>query len=105
MTVSTCTTLRHRETTAAADSLLASLPPTRNKVRAIVLSDLTISAVQMNDYDRATTLVSDAIKLTAQTETSIAKHRLLALAATLPSTSSTGPASVLRDQIMSTLRR
>lgn len=105
MTVSTCTTLRYRETTAAADSLLASLPPTRNKVRAIVLSDLTISAVQMNDYDRATTLVSDAIKLTAQTETSIAKHRLLALAAMLPSTSSTGPASVLRDQIMSTLRR
>jgi hypothetical protein len=55
MTVSTCTTLRHRETTAAADSLLASLPPTRNKVRAIVLSDLTISAAQMNDYDRAAT--------------------------------------------------
>ena len=105
MTVSTCTTLRHRETTAAADSLLASLPPIRNKVRAIVLSDLTISAVEMNDYDRATTLVSDAIKLTTQTEASLAKHRLLALAATLPPTSSTGPASVVRDQIMSTLRR
>jgi|GEM_PF-1975278 len=105
MTVSTYTTLRHRETTAAADSLLSSLPPTHNKVRAIVLSDLTVNAAQMNDYDRATTLVSDAIKLTTQTETSMAKQRLLALAATLPSTSNAGPASVLRDQIMSTLRR
>lgn len=35
-----------------------------NKVRAIVLSDLTINAAQTNDYDRATALVADAIELT-----------------------------------------
>ena len=46
MTVSAYTTLRHREATAAADSLLTSLSPMENKVRAIVLSDLTINAAQ-----------------------------------------------------------
>jgi hypothetical protein len=105
MTVSAYTTLRHRDATTAADSLLASLSPTENKVRAIVLSDLTINAVQTNDYDRATALIPDAIDLTTRTETTLAKQRLLTLAATLPSTSTAGPTSVLRDHIMSTLRR
>lgn len=105
MTVSAYTTLRHREATAAADSLLASLSPMENKVRAIVLSDLTINAVQTKDYDRATALVPDAIELTARTETTLAKQRLLALTATLPSTSTGDSTGVMRDQIMSTLRR
>lgn len=103
MTVSTLTTLHHRDATTAADSLLTSLSPTENKVRAIVLSDLTINAAQTNDYDRATTLVTDAIELTTRTETTLAKQRLPALATTLPPTSS--PAAALRDEIMSTLRR
>jgi hypothetical protein len=76
-----------------------------NKVRAIVLSDLTINAVQINDYDRATALAPDAIELTTRTETTLAKQRLLTLAAALPSSSSTNPTGVLRDHIMSTLRR
>lgn len=105
MTVSAYTTLRHRDATAAADSLLTSLSPMENKVRAIVLSDLTISAAQTNDYDRATELVSDAIELTTRTETSLARQRLLALAAGIPSTTNGDPTGALRDQIMSTLRR
>jgi hypothetical protein len=76
-----------------------------NKVRAIVLSDLTINAAQTNDYDRATALVSDAIELTTRTETTLAMQRLLALAAAFPTTSSGGPTGTLRDQIMSALRR
>lgn len=105
MTVSAYTTLRHREATAAADSLLTSLSPMENKVRAIVLSDLTINAAQTNDYDRATALISDALELTTRTETTLAKQRLLALAATLTPANNQGPTGVLRDQIMSTLRR
>ncbi|HEX6403936.1 MAG TPA: helix-turn-helix transcriptional regulator [Pseudonocardiaceae bacterium] len=105
MTVSAYTTLRHRDATAAADSLLTSLSPMENKVRAIVLSDLTINAAHTNDYDRATALVSDAIELTTRTETTLAKQRLLALAATLPATASkAGSVGVLREQIVSTLR-
>jgi hypothetical protein len=75
-----------------------------NKVRAIVLSDLTINAAQTNDYDRATALVSDALELTTRTETTLAKQRLLALAATLTLANNQGPTRVLHDQIMSTLR-
>jgi hypothetical protein len=104
MTVSTYTTLRHRETNVAADSLLTSLPPIHNKVRAIVLSDLTVNAVQTNDYDRATALAPDAIEAASRTETSLAKQRLLALAATLPPTGNKS-LTPLRDQILSTLRR
>lgn len=48
-----------------------------NKIRAIVLSDLTINAAQTNDYDRATVLVPDAIELTTRTETPLVKQRLL----------------------------
>ena len=105
MTVSAYTTLRHRDATAAADSLLTSLSPMENKVRAIVLSDLTINAAHTNDYDRATALVSDAIELTTRTETTLARQRLLALAATLPSTTGkVGSVDILREQIVSTLR-
>ncbi|MDQ3763147.1 MAG: helix-turn-helix domain-containing protein [Actinomycetota bacterium] len=105
MTVSTYTTLHHRDTTAAADALLASLPPINNKVRAIVLSDLTVNAAQMKDYDRAAALVPGAIELTIHTETSMAKQRLLALAYSLHSMDSPHPANLLREQIISTLRR
>jgi transcriptional regulator with XRE-family HTH domain len=105
MTVSAYTTLHHRDAAAVADSLLISLSPMENKVRAIVLSDLTINAAQTNDYDRAITLIPDAIELTTRTETTLAKQRLLALATTLRPMSTTHPSSVLRDQIMSTLRR
>jgi transcriptional regulator with XRE-family HTH domain len=105
MTVSTYTTLRHREADVAADSLLASLSPTDNKVRAIVLSDLTTNAVQAQEYDRANVLVTDAIELTNRTETTLAKQRLLTVAATLPPTSKADASGILRDQILSTLRR
>jgi hypothetical protein len=105
MTVSAYTTLHHRDAATAADSLLTSLSPMENKVRAIVLSGLTINAAQTNDYDRAATLLPDAIELTTRTETTLAEQRLLALAATLPSMSTAHPSSVLRDHIMSTLRR
>jgi hypothetical protein len=105
MTVSAYTALRHRDAIAAADSLLTSLSARENKVRAIVLSDVTVNAAQTNEYDRATALVSDALDLTTRTETTLARQRLLALAATLPSTmSKADSASVLRDQIVSTLR-
>jgi hypothetical protein len=105
VTVSAYTTLRHRDATAVAASLLTSLSPMENKVRAIVLSDLTINAAHTNDYGQATALVSDAIELTTRTETTLAKQRLLALAATLPSTASKASSvSVLREQMVSTLR-
>lgn len=105
LTVSTYTALHHRDATAAADSLLASLPPTENKDRAIMLADLTTLAVHTKDFDRANSLVGDAIKVTIRTETSLARQRLLTLAAELTTTSDRSATSALRDQIISSLRR
>lgn len=104
LTVSTYMTLRHRDASAAADSLFASLYPTENKARALTLADLTTLAVQTKDFDRARSLVADAIEVTLRTETSIARQRLLTLASAL-TTSDRSATGAARDQIVSSLRR
>jgi len=105
LTVSTYITLNHRDATAAADFLLASLSPTNNQSRAIALADLTTLAVRTKDFDRANALVGDAIDVTVRTGTSIARQRLLTLASELTTSSDRGATGALHDQIMSTLRR
>ncbi|MGH3770598.1 MAG: hypothetical protein ACRDRW_04240 [Pseudonocardiaceae bacterium] len=105
LAVSTYTALHHRDATAAADSLLASLSPTENKARALTLADLTTLAVHTKDFDRATSLVADAIEATTRTEASIARQRLLTLASTLTTTTDRSATGALRDQIISSLRR
>jgi hypothetical protein len=105
LTVSTYMALNHRDATAAADSLLASLSPTDNKARAFALADLTTLAVRNKDFDRASSLVPDAIEVTLRTESSIARQRLLTLASTLTTTTDRNTTGALRDQIISSLRR
>jgi tetratricopeptide (TPR) repeat protein len=105
LTVSTYMTLNHRDTTAAAESLLASLSPTNNQARAIALADLTTLAIRTQDFDRANALIEDAINATVRTGASIARQRLLTLASTLPTNSNPSATSALRDHIVSTLRR
>jgi hypothetical protein len=70
-----------------------------------MLADLTTLAVQTKDFDRARSLVGDAIKVTVRTETSIARQRLLTLASTLPTSGDRNTTGALRDQIISSLRR
>jgi transcriptional regulator with XRE-family HTH domain len=105
LTVSTYMALNHPDTTAAADSLLASLSPTNNQARAIALADLTTLAVRTKDFDRAHALIDDALAVTVRTGTNIAKQRLLTLASTLRTNGNPNATSALRDQIVSTLRR
>jgi transcriptional regulator with XRE-family HTH domain len=105
LTVSTYMALNHPDATAAADSLLASLPPTDNKARAYALADLTTLAVRNKDFDRANSLVGDAIEVTIRTENSIARQRLLTLTSTLTTTTDRSTTGALRDQIISSLRR
>ncbi|MGH3833102.1 MAG: hypothetical protein ACRDRS_22160 [Pseudonocardiaceae bacterium] len=105
LTVSTYMALNHRDTTTPAESLLASLSPTENKIRAITLADLTTVAVRTKDFDRANSFVDEAINITIRTEASIAKQRLLTLASSLTTSSNQGATGALRDQIMSSLRR
>jgi transcriptional regulator with XRE-family HTH domain/tetratricopeptide (TPR) repeat protein len=105
VTVATYMALGHRDATAAADSLLASLSPTENKVRALVLADLTTLAVRNNDFDRATALADNAIDVTARTKASLARQRLLTLASALATSNDPEATRALRDHIMSTLRQ
>ncbi|MBV9013738.1 MAG: hypothetical protein JO272_17155 [Pseudonocardiales bacterium] len=105
VTVSTYMALGHRDATAAADFLLASLSPTENKARALVLADLTTLAVRTKDFDRATALAGDAIDVTVRTETSLARQRLLTLASALATSSDPAATAALRDHIVSALRR
>jgi hypothetical protein len=105
LTVSTYMALNHPDATAVADSLLASLPPTDNKARAYALADLTTLAVRNKDFDRANSLVGDAIEVTIRTENSIARQRLLTLASALTTTTDRNTTGALRDQIISSLRR
>ena len=84
MTVSTYSRLDHPETDAMARSLLASLSPTENKVRAIVLADLATSAAAHGDFDRAGSLANESAPLAVRTETSLATDRLWELVEVLP---------------------
>jgi len=97
--------MRSKDATAAANSLLASLSPTKNKARAFALADLTTLAVRTKDFDRANALVGDAVDVTVRTESSIARQRLLTLASTLATSNDPGATSALLDHIVSTLRR
>ena len=105
LTVSTYMTLNHPDATAAADSLLASLSPTYNQARAIALADLTTLAVRTKNFERANTLIDDAIDVTIRTGTSLAKQRLLILASTLTTSNNPGATNTLRNHIVSALRR
>jgi transcriptional regulator with XRE-family HTH domain len=105
LTVSTYMALDHPDATAAADSLLASLSPTNNQARAIALADLTTLAVRTKDFDHANALVDVAIDATVRTGARIAKQRLLTLASTLTTSNDRIITGVLRDHILSTLRR
>lgn len=105
LTVSTYMGLQHRDAPAIADSLLASLPPTVRKQRALALTDLTTLCVRANDYDRAQALVDGAIDSTIRTESSLSRQRLLTLSSKLATAKVSSPENAIRDKIRSGLHR
>jgi tetratricopeptide (TPR) repeat protein len=84
LTVSTYGKLDYRETDEAAKSLLNSLSPTENKVRALVLADLATTAVNRGDIDRTASLVVDSAPLAVRTEASLAVDRLWGVVEAIP---------------------
>nr|WP_157527290.1 helix-turn-helix transcriptional regulator [Kibdelosporangium sp. MJ126-NF4] len=105
LTVSTYVALDHKDANIAADSLLASLPPTDYKSRAIALTDLTRLAVRRKEYDHAYDLVGPALSTTIRTETSLARQKLMVLATSLAASRDDAATRDIHDQIISTLRR
>ncbi len=102
LAVSTYGRIQHPATDQLAGSLLTSLPPTNDKLRAIVLADLALSAVRNNDLDRADQLATEALPLALHTEGSMAQDRLWELTETLPPEGA-GTADQLRTHITTTL--
>jgi tetratricopeptide (TPR) repeat protein len=84
MTVRAYSQLNHPETDAMTRSLISSLLPTPDKVRAIVLADLARSTAVHGDFDRAGSLATEAAPLAVRTETSLATDRLWTLVEILP---------------------
>jgi len=95
--------LHHPETDQLANSLLGSLPPTNQKLRAIVLADLALSAARNNDLDRAGQLADEAMPMALSTEGSMAQDRLWELTETLPADGRQGTAEQVRSRITTTL--
>lgn len=102
LAISTYGRIQHPATDQLATSLLASLPPANNKLRAIVLADLALSAARNSDLDKAQQLATEAMPLALSTEGSMAQDRLWELTEALP-TDSAGTANQIRTQISTTL--
>ena len=98
LAVSTYSRLDHSDTDAMATSLLGSLTPTENKVRALVLADLATSAARHRNYDRAEELANVAAPLAVRTEASLATDRLWEMIELLPKQGN-GNAVALREQV------
>ncbi|HEX7662066.1 MAG TPA: helix-turn-helix transcriptional regulator [Pseudonocardiaceae bacterium] len=98
LAVSTYTRLSHPDTESVASNLLASLAPTENKVKALVLADLAVAAARSGDLDRVQPLANRSAPLAVHTEASLAIDRLWEVVELLPG-SSTGTAGQTREQI------
>ncbi|TDC92462.1 hypothetical protein E1161_13245 [Saccharopolyspora aridisoli] len=103
LAVSSYGRLGHRETDSLAGSLLKSLSPSETKVRALVVSDLALSAAANADYDRADGLARQALPMAVRYEASLAQDRLWELTETLPQPGGRGIANDLRQRITSGL--
>jgi hypothetical protein len=84
MAVAAYVRLQHPNLDRTAASLLASLSPAENKVKAIVYADLATAAVHARDFEQANTLVAQSLDTVRRTETTLAKQRLQALTRRLP---------------------
>lgn len=100
MTIRTYSHINYPETDTMARSLLASLLPTENKVRAIVLADVAHGAAVHGDCDRAASLATEAAPLAVRTETSLATDRLWTLVEILPQH---GTTATMRRQLIDQL--
>ncbi|MFE0021889.1 hypothetical protein [Amycolatopsis sp. NPDC059021] len=90
LAVSTYGRVAHRETDQLASTLLSSLAPTENKVRALVLADLAQSAVRGGNFDRVEELTAKAAPLATKTEATLAVDKLWEVVEMLPDHGSAG---------------
>lgn len=100
MTVSTYARLRHKELGAASDQTLADLGEDDRKVRVAVLGDVAAGYLTAGAVDQAVEVGRRALAATVETETTMGRVRLAALADQLPETAA---ARELREEIRAAL--
>lgn len=76
MAVTTYARLDHGELDATTDSVVASLPATDAKIKAVVLADVATAAIKRGRHDRGAQLGYDALNATLAQEASLGWQRL-----------------------------
>jgi hypothetical protein len=71
--------LDHPEPDATTDSVVASLPSTDAKIKAVILADVATAAIQCGRHDRGAELGHQALDHTIAQEASLGKQRLRAV--------------------------
>jgi tetratricopeptide (TPR) repeat protein len=88
--VGTHVRLQHKNTEQIADGLLASLPTEEGKNRALIQSELAVSAAYASDYEQMEFFAIPAAQFALNTDFTQVIDRLWDLVETLPTTSATG---------------
>ncbi|WP_240943830.1 hypothetical protein [Micromonospora thermarum] len=76
MTVTTYARLDHADLDATAEAVVASLPPSDAKVKAVILADVATAAIQRGRHDRGAQLGHQALEQTLSQEASLGRQRL-----------------------------
>lgn len=76
MAVTTYARLRHPNLSRTTEAVVSSLPGTNVKIKAVVLADAAIAAVQSDQYERGASYGLVALDSTMTHEVSIGKQRL-----------------------------
>lgn len=103
MAVTTYARLRHPQLGHTADAVVNSLPSTEVKIKAVVLADAAIAAVQSDQYERGAGYGRAALESTLAHEASIGKQRLRSLRMTIQGKPRVPALTELDDQLRTCL--
>ncbi|SCF50021.1 hypothetical protein GA0070216_14413 [Micromonospora matsumotoense] len=76
MTVTTYARLDHADLDTTTDAVVTSLPSTDAKIKAVILADVAMAAVQRGRHDRGAVLGHQALEQTLTQEASLGRQRL-----------------------------
>ena len=79
MAVMTYARLDHPDLDATTDAVVASLPSTDDKTKAVILADVATATIQRGRHERGARLGHDALDQTLAREASLGKQRLRSL--------------------------
>jgi hypothetical protein len=76
MAITTYARLNHPDLDATTNSMMAALPSTDKKIKAVILADVATAAIQRGRYDRGASLGHEALDQTLAQEASLGAQRL-----------------------------